>query len=80
MTCYAEGHYLDSRTNLEQSLACYSPDQDRGMVWFGVDTGVATMVWLVISVWALGEIERACRLAEDLLVRAEQMGHVPTLV
>ena len=50
------------------------------MVWFGVDTAVATTVWLAIANWPLGEIDRACRLAEDMVLRAKQIGHVPTLV
>jgi predicted ATPase len=80
MTCYAEGRYSDARAHLEQSLSCYSPDHDRGMQWFGVDTAVATMVWLAIAIWPLGEIDRACRLIDDLVIRAKQIEHVPTLV
>jgi tetratricopeptide (TPR) repeat protein len=80
MTCYAEGNYVDARRHLEDSVAHYSSDNDRGMVWFGVDTAVATTVWLAIADWPLGEIDRACWLAEDMVLRAKQIGHVPTLV
>jgi tetratricopeptide (TPR) repeat protein len=80
MTCYVEGDYQTARKHLDQSLACYNVDTDRGLVWFGVDTALATIVWLVNVLWPLGEIAQACSLADDLLIRAKRMEHVPTLV
>jgi len=80
MTCYVEGEYQKARTYLDQSLACYNPDADRGLVWFGIDTALATTVWLINVLWPLGETDQACCLADDLIVRAKQMGHIPTLV
>jgi hypothetical protein len=80
MTCYVEGQYQDARAHLEQSLACYHPDTDRGMVWVRCDIALITVVWLAIVLWPLGEIGRACRPVDDLLVRANLTGHVPTLV
>jgi len=80
MTCYVEGDYQKARTYLEQSLACYNPDADRGLVWFGIDTALATTVWLINVLWPLGETDEACCLADDLIISAKRMGHVPTLV
>jgi predicted ATPase len=80
MTCHAEGKYADAREHLDQSLNWYNPDLDRGVVWFGVDTAVATMVWLAMAIWPLGELSRARRLADEAVIRARQVGHVPTLV
>jgi hypothetical protein len=78
MNYYVEGDYRAALTYIEQSLASYDAGADRRVVWFGI--ALATTVWLVNVLWPLGEIHRACRLADDLLVRAKQMGHVPALV
>src|SRR5262249_30897714 len=80
MNNYVEGDYRAALAHLEQSLACYDAGADHGVLWFGIDTALATTVWLVNVLWPLGEVDRAFRLAEDLLVRAKQMAHVPTLV
>jgi predicted ATPase len=80
MNYCVKGDYRAALAHLEQSLACYDARGDRGVLWFGIDTALATTVWLVNVLWPLGEIDRACRLAEDLLVRAKQLAHVPTLV
>jgi class 3 adenylate cyclase len=80
MTSQAQGLYAEAREHLEQSLACYNPETDRGMVWFGVDTAVATLVWLAVTLCAAGENGRATRLADESLTRAKRTAHVPTLV
>ena len=79
MACHAEGDYLSGRAYLETALASYDPERDRGVVWFGVDTAVATRSTLTLAVWPLGEISYADQLARDAVSHAIQTRHVPTI-
>jgi class 3 adenylate cyclase/predicted ATPase len=79
MTCHVEGDYVHGRAHLERALTSYDPDHDRGVVWFGVDTGVATKCMLALVVWPLGDIDYSRRQAEDAVAHAIRIGHVPTM-
>ena len=79
MACHAEGDYLSGRAYLETALASYDPERDRGVVWFDVDTAVATRSTLTLAVWPLGEISYADQLARDAVSHAIQTRHVPTI-
>jgi predicted ATPase len=37
------------------------------------------MGWLAVVLWPLGEVERATRLLEDMLSRARETGHIPSI-
>ena len=80
MNCYAAGQYLDARRHLEESVASYSAERDRGSsLRFGVDTGVASKCFLAMAVWPLGDFDAARRISEDAIALAQQLNHVPTL-
>jgi tetratricopeptide (TPR) repeat protein len=80
MNCYAVGQYVDARQHLEESVAAYRSERDRGSaVRFGVDTAVAARCYLAITVWALGDIDAALGISEDAIALAQQQSHVPTL-
>ena len=79
MACHVQGDYVNGRAHLERALSCYDPDRDRGVLWFGVDTGVATKCILAWAVWPLGEIDYSRRLSEDALAHARRLAHVPTM-
>jgi hypothetical protein len=79
MACHVQGDYVNGRAHLERALTCYDPEHDRGVVWFGVDTGVATKCILALAVWPLGEIDYSHRLSQDALAHALRLAHVPTM-
>jgi tetratricopeptide (TPR) repeat protein len=79
MTCHVKGDYVNGRAHLDRALTSYDPERDRGVVWFGVDTGVATKCMLALVLWPLGEISCALNIAEDAIADATRIGHVPTM-
>ena len=75
-----EGDYIGARERLEQALASYDPQLHRPLAFrYGVDVGVAGMVWLAVTLWPLGKIARARRLAEEALAHAPGTGHLATV-
>ena len=75
-----EGDYIGARERLEQALASYDPQLHRPLAFrYGVDVGVAGMVWLAVTLWPLGKIARARRLAEEALAQAPGTGHLATV-
>jgi class 3 adenylate cyclase/predicted ATPase len=80
MTRHAAGEYLDARRHLENSIASYSPERDQTSAFrFGVDTGVASMCFLALVVWPLGEANVPRRLSEEAIALALRIKHVPTM-
>jgi predicted ATPase len=75
-----EGDYIGARKHLEKVLASYNPEQHRPLAFrFGQDIGVSGMVFLAMTLWPLGEIERARRLAQEALAYAPSTGHLATV-
>ena len=71
MNSYAAGQFLDARRHLEESIASYSAERDRGSsLRFGVDTGVASKCFLATAVWPLGDFDAARRISEDAIALA----------
>jgi hypothetical protein len=80
-TCLRQGDFIEAQTNLVEALSIYHPERDREARFrFGQDTGAAARVYLAITKWQLGEVERARALIEEAVARAIETGHVPTLV
>jgi predicted ATPase len=78
-TCLYQGDFMEARVLLDQALADYLPDRDvQARFRFGNDIGVAARVFLALTIWHLGEGERARQLAEEALQSAVSLGHVPT--
>jgi class 3 adenylate cyclase/predicted ATPase len=78
-TCWMRGDYLSARLHLEQALRAYDHKRDRNFApRFGYDAGVMAGYWLAIVLWALGDIDRVPRLAEQATSLGLQCGHVPT--
>jgi class 3 adenylate cyclase len=75
-----EGDYIGAREHLEKVLASYNPELHRSLAFrFGQDIGVSGMVFLALTLWPLGEIEHARRLAQEALAYAPSTGHLATV-
>jgi class 3 adenylate cyclase/predicted ATPase len=80
-TAWTAGDMLTARARLEQALAIYDPDRDRGLRFrYGFDPGVVTMLQLAVVLWQIGEGDRARGLADNGLSLALQSGHIPTVI
>jgi predicted ATPase len=75
------GDFEDARAHLEHALEIFDPQRDRDLAFrFGHDVGVAELAYLAMVRWSLGEVERAHQLAEEMVTRAIQTRHIPTVV
>ena len=80
-TNWYAGDFEEARGHLDQALAIFDPQRDRDLAFrFGHDVGVAEMAYLAMVRWSLGETDRAHRLAAEMVTRAIQTGHIPTVV
>ena len=74
------GEYRQARDHLERALALFEPGRDDDLaIFFGQDTGVSAMANLALSLWPLGEVDRAISLINRMLGRVADFAHVGTL-
>jgi predicted ATPase len=79
-TCLLQGDLAEARTHLEHAMADYAQDRDGDARFrFGIDTRVGSLVYLALTLWHLGEVERA-RLSIDQAIRlGAELGHATTV-
>ena len=76
-TRWFEGEFVEARAYHEQALAIFDPERDGDLAHrFGGDVGIAAMANLALTLWPLGEIDRARRLVDDMAARTEQIPQV----
>jgi predicted ATPase len=79
VTHWFAGEYQDARGHLERALALFQPGRDDNLAFrFGQDAGVAAMSYLAITLWPLGEIERAISLVDRAHERITTLAHIGT--
>jgi class 3 adenylate cyclase/predicted ATPase len=79
-TCWCAGEYREARDHLERALALFQPGRDDDLAFrFGVDPGVAAMVYLAIASWPLGEVDRSVSLIDRMQTRMAGVAHAGTL-
>ena len=75
------GDFVSARAELERALAMFDPERDADLVVrFAQDVGVAIRAYLAVVLWPLGEVDRARKIAEEMIARAAKIGHVGTTV
>jgi predicted ATPase len=73
------GEHVEARDQLERALAIFQPGRDDDLVFrFGQDAGVATMLYLALTLWQLGDIGRAVSLVDDAEARITSLTHSGT--
>jgi class 3 adenylate cyclase/tetratricopeptide (TPR) repeat protein len=77
ITHWFAGEYREAREHLEQALALFQPGRDDGLAFrFGfLDSGVGAMALLPMTLWPLGDIERAVSLERDADARNAALPH-----
>ena len=77
---YFLGEFAEARTHCERALAACDPERDReARERFSEDTGLTAMSWLALTMWQLGEVDRARELIAAANRRAAELGHVPSM-
>jgi class 3 adenylate cyclase/predicted ATPase len=77
---YHLGRLAESRAHLEQGLALYTPDRDRGSAFvYALDSRVVCLFWLVHVLFAQGYPEQAQARMQDALAYARELAHSYTL-
>jgi predicted ATPase len=80
-TNWYAGDFEQARVHLDEALSIFDPQRDRDLAYrFGHDVGVAEMAYLAMVRWSLGETDSAHVLAAEMVTRAVQTGHIPTVV
>jgi len=77
---YGLGEFAEAQIHCERALAASDPERDReARERFSEDTGLIAMSWLAVTMWQLGEVDRARELVESVNRRAADLGHAPSL-
>jgi class 3 adenylate cyclase/predicted ATPase len=79
LTHWFAGEYVGARQHLERALALFQAGRDDDLAFrFGQDAGVAVMLLLPLTLWPLGDIERAVSLVGDAEARLAGVEHIGT--
>src|SRR4029079_9096688 len=69
-TSWLQGDFSSARTYLEKSLAIYDSARHHDLAFrFAQDPGVSALIVLALTLWPLGEPDRAGQCAEQAVVR-----------
>ena len=80
VACYLSGDFLEARTHCERALAACDPEREKETrERFTDDTGPVVMSVLAMTMWQLGEVERARELIDEVNQRARDLGHAPSM-
>jgi class 3 adenylate cyclase/predicted ATPase len=80
ITHWFAGEFEEARHHLERALALFQSGRDDDLAYrFGMDAGLPAMAYLGLTLWSLGEIDRAVSLVERARERAEGLTHAHTL-
>jgi tetratricopeptide (TPR) repeat protein len=78
---YFAGDYVAARGHFETALGAFDSERDHDFLFrFGHDPVVATKLFLGLTLWALGDVQRARNLADEAMEHALHTGHVNTVV
>jgi predicted ATPase len=75
-TLFRFGELVPAREHLEQSLALYDPQQHRALAFLvGHDIRVATLAYLMWTLWALGYPDQALKQADEAQSWTQALSH-----
>jgi class 3 adenylate cyclase/predicted ATPase len=78
-THWFAGEYSEARSRLERALALFQPGRDDDLAFrFGQDVGVSAMIFQALTMWPLGDIERAVSVGRDAAARVASLAHIGT--
>jgi adenylate cyclase len=74
-----QGVVIEARGHFEQSLALYEPQHRVYTFLYGVDSGVASGIFLAMALWVLGYPEQASQQSQAALTLAQELAHPMSL-
>jgi class 3 adenylate cyclase/predicted ATPase len=79
VTKWFVGEFDEARSHLERALAIYDAGRDSDLAFqFGQDAGVAAMEFLALTLWPLGQVELASKVAIDMAARIRLTDYAAT--
>jgi predicted ATPase len=80
LACYQAADFLEARTHCERALeTCDAESERETQERFQDATGPLVVSVLAVTMWQLGEIDRARELIEQSNRRASELGHAPSM-
>jgi hypothetical protein len=74
------GEYLEAREHLERAIALLQPGRDDDLAFrFGHDAIAAAMLYLAMTLWPMGEVERAASFEAEAAARTAETTHIGAL-
>ena len=78
--CYLSGEFLQARTHCERALDACDPEREKETrERFTDDTGPIAVSLLAMTMWQLGDPDRARELIDEANRRARDLGHAPSM-
>jgi class 3 adenylate cyclase/predicted ATPase len=79
-TCFYFGDFAGAHDHYQKSIELYDPARHGGFInRFGEDPRTAAGIIDAITLWMLGRIDKALRLADRALTDAKSAAHAPTI-
>jgi class 3 adenylate cyclase/predicted ATPase len=80
LTHWFAGEFVEARAHFQQALTIFDPDRDGDLVFrFGHDPGLAAQVCLALTLWPMGEFDRARACVAEMAERLPAVSHPPSL-
>ncbi len=81
LACYQAGDFLEAQIHCERALETCDAERDREtQERFHDATGPIMMSVLAVTMWQLGEVDRARELIEQANQRGRELGHGPSML
>jgi hypothetical protein len=80
LACYQAADFLEARTHCERALEACNPENEREtQERFQDATAPLVMSVLAVTMWQLGDVDRARELIDQANLRGSELGHGPSM-
>jgi predicted ATPase len=81
VTHFFSGDFVAAHRHFQQALQLYDHQRHRDLaVRFGQDPGAGARIFAALSLWVMGRIDEATKIADLAVAEAQSTAHVPTMV
>ena len=80
LACLLAADFAEAQTHCERAIALFDPERDRETrSGFNEDNGTLALSCLAVTLWELGEVDRARECIEKAIRRGQDLGHAPSM-
>ena len=80
ITNWCVGEFIEALGHFETALGLFDPQRDGDLAFrFGHDPGIGVRVYGALTLWPLGDVDRAASLIDEAKARTSQINHVATV-